>query len=102
MSKYKFPNLIDNTILYKGKRYVAIATSATDSSNNKTECVQFIVWDGLYDAEVSNGATSADGSFIGFLSFTHVEIEIQSSNTIQGFVKNSAKTQQRYFKDCGM
>lgn len=101
MSKYKFPNFTDSNILYKGKRYVAIETSGTDSLNNNEKCVQFIVWDGLHDAEVASGATTANGDFVGALSFSHVEIEVRVSKTIQEFVKNSAKAQERYFKDCG-
>jgi len=88
MTKYNFPNLTNSNILYKGRRYVAITTSATESINNSSECVQFIVWDGLYDVEVSSGATSAEGSFIGVLSFSHVEIGIQSSRVREEFGKS--------------
>jgi hypothetical protein len=61
----------------------------------------FVVWDGLYDAVVSYGNVSTDGTFNGFLAFSNVEIEIDSSADISEFVRNSSKAQLRFFKDAG-
>ena len=65
------------------------------------EYADFVVWDGLYDAAVSYGVITVNGSYDGFLAFSHVEIEVDSAATIGEFVKNSSSAQLRFFKDSG-
>lgn len=61
----------------------------------------FVIWDGLYDAAVAYGTMTADNLYCGFLVFSHVEIEVDSASFISDFVKNTSRTQERFFRDSG-
>jgi hypothetical protein len=101
MSKYCFPNLSAFQVIFNGRRYKAFRVSKSEPFNEFEEDADFVVWDGLYDAVVSYGNISTDGTFNGFLAFSSVEVEIDSSADISEFVRNSSKAQQRFFKDAG-
>lgn len=99
--KYKFPNLSNHKIIYKGRRYVAFEINQLNPFESMEEFADFIVWDGLYDATVSYGIINSKGEFKGRLAFSHVEIEIDLAENIRDFVKKSIKSQMIFFKDSG-
>lgn len=99
MTKYSFPKFPKERIIYKGKRFMAVVTEV--QSENPIQGDKFVVWDGLYDAELSNGIRQFTGECVGELSFSHVPIEVPAAESISRFVKNSAIAQERYFKACG-
>ena len=101
MEKYNFPHLKKEQVIYKGKRYIAFLIDSSILSSHGSEHVDFVVWDGLYDAEVSSGTMDKAGNCLGCLSFSHVEIAVKKSESIRDFVKKTALAQGRYFKDCG-
>ncbi len=100
MSKYNFPDLSNFEILFNGRRYKAFKISKDKPFNGEEEYADFVIWDCLYDAEVANGIIT-NGKFSGFLSFSHVEIEVDSATDISTFVKNSSNAQLQFFKDAG-
>ncbi len=101
MSKYNFPNLSVFEVIFNGRRYKAFKVSKSNPFKGFEDDSDFVVWDGLYDAAVSYGTISTNGAYNGFLAFSHVEIEIDSSSNIGEFVRNSSKEQLRFFKDSG-
>lgn len=101
MKKYNFPNLSNHKIIYKGRRYIAFQISQLNPFETMEDFADFVVWDGLYDAAVSYGTINAKSDFEGELAFSHVEIEIDTSKNIRDFVKNSIRSQLRFFKECG-
>ena len=100
MSKYIFHDLSNFEILFNGRRYKAFKISKTKPFNGEEEYADFVIWDGLYDAEVAYGVIK-NKKFSGFLSFSHVEIEVDSATDISTFVKNSSNAQLQFFKDSG-
>jgi hypothetical protein len=100
MSKYNFPDLSNFEILFNGRRYKAFKITKETPFNGEEEYADFVIWDGLYDAEVAYGIIT-NGKFSGFLSFSHVEIEVDSATDISTFVKNTSKAQLQFFKDSG-
>ena len=100
MSKYNFPDLSNFEILFNGRRYKAFKITKKSPFNGEEEYADFVIWDGLYDAEVAYGIIRND-KFSGFLSFSHVEIEVDSATDISAFVKNASKAQLQFFKDSG-
>lgn len=101
MSNYSFPNLTTFEVIYNGRRYKAFRVSESKPFDGFEDDANFVVWDGLYDAAVSFGTVSAEGRFSGFLAFSNVEIEIDSSANVSDFVKKTSKAQLRFFKDAG-
>jgi len=101
MSKYSFPNLNAFEVIFNGRRYKAFMVSKSKPFKGFEDDSDFVVWDGLYDAAVSYGTISTNGTYNGFLAFSHVEIEVDSSADIGEFVRNSSKEQLRFFKDSG-
>ncbi len=101
MSKYSFPSLSSFQVIFNGRRYKAFRVSKAEPFNGFEDDADFVVWDGLYDAVVSYGNISTDGTFNGVLAFSSVEIDVDSSADISEFVRNSSKAQQRFFKDAG-
>lgn len=97
--KYVFPANLSDRLLYAGRRFKVFR-------NDDFACVggayEFVIWDGLYDAELASGSCSPKGVFSGELSFSHVHIEIQSTKTIRDFVQNAKKAQMQFFKDSGL
>ena len=51
-SSYTFPDLRGYKILYKGRRYIALAVSKEQPLDIYGDDEDFVVWDGLYDAAV--------------------------------------------------
>ncbi len=100
MNTYNFPNLSDFEILFNGRRYKAFKVSKDKPFKGEEEYADFVIWDGLYDAEVAYG-TIRNGKFSGFLSFSHVEIEVDLADDIRTFVKNTSTAQLQFFKDSG-
>jgi len=101
MNRYNFPDLTNFEIIFNGRRYKAFKVTKSIPFTGCEEGCDFVVWDGMYDAAVSYGTISSAGVFNGFLAFSHVEIEVDSAQTISLFVKNSSKAQLRFFKDSG-
>ena len=97
--KYIFPADLSDQLIYTGRRFKVFR-------NNDSACAgvayEFVIWDGLYDAELATGTCSSKGVFSGELSFSHVPIEIQSTKTIRDFVQNAKKAQMQFFKDSGL
>jgi hypothetical protein len=100
MSTYNFPNLSNFDMLFNGRRYKAFKISKDKPFNGEEEYADFVIWDGLYDAEVAYGVIR-NYKFSGFLSFSHVEIEVDLASDISTFVKNASKAQLQFFKDSG-
>jgi hypothetical protein len=100
--KYTFPDFSNHTILYKGRRFVAIAVSKEQPFKHFGDDEDFVVWDGLYDGAASCGTITKDGVYKGALAFSHVEIEVDDGNSIREFVKNTSKAEEYYFKGCGV
>jgi len=101
MDKYRFPNLKDIEVIFNGRRYKAFMVSGSSLSNGYEHDADFVIWDGLYDAAVAYGKISAEGLHTGFLAFSHVEIEVDSSSCIREFVANTIKAQKRFFQETG-
>jgi len=101
MSNYSFPNLSKFEVIFNGRRYKAFRVSKSEPFDGFEDDANFVVWDGLYDAVVSYGTISSDGTCNGVLAFSNVEVEIDSSADISEFVRNSSKEQLRFFKDAG-
>ncbi len=99
MSRYIFPDFPSHKIIYKGKRFIAMLDEA--ESESQAEGIRFTIWDGLYDAELSNGIRRSDGTCEGELSFTHVNVKIKSAKSIQEFIKYSQAEQEKFFKESG-
>ena len=100
MSKYNFPDLGNFEILFNGRRYKAFKITKESPFKGQEEYADFVIWDGLYDAEAAYGIIT-NGKFSGFLSFSHVEIEVDLAADISTFVKNASKAQLQFFKDSG-
>lgn len=98
MSKYQFPTLDNYSILYRGRRFIAFSISKSAPFEGMEDYANFVVWDGLHDAAVSYGKISKNGLVNGFLAFSHVEIEVKTSDSIKEFVKNTSKEQNSYFR----
>ena len=101
-SSYTFPDLRGNKILYKGRRYIALAVSKEHPLDIYGEDENFVVWDGLYDAAVSVGKIRPDGVIEGELAFSHVTIGVEDAKSMRDFVANTKKSQETYFKGCGV
>lgn len=99
MNKFNFSEFSESQIIYKGNRFIAFLIKDQLKSSHQQN--RFIVWDRLYDAELSRGIQQFNGKCTGELSFSHVSIEVKPSKSIAEFVRNSAKEQERYFKACG-
>ena len=97
---YTFPDFAGHTILYKGRRYIALAVSKEHPLDIYGEDENFVVWDGLYDAAVSVGKIHPDGVIEGELAFSHVTIEVEDAKSMRDFVNNAKKSQETYFKEC--
>ena len=100
MSKYNFPDLSNFEMLFNGRRYKAFKITKENPFKGEEEYADFVIWDGLYDAELAYGVIRND-KFSGFLSFSHVEIVVDLAPDICTFVKNASKAQLQFFKDCG-
>jgi hypothetical protein len=100
--KYTFPDFSNHTILYKGRRFVAIAVSKEQPFKHFGDDEDFVVWDGLYDGAASCGTITKDGVYKGALAFSHVEIDVDDATSIRDFVKHTNKAEERYFKGCGV
>jgi hypothetical protein len=98
MSKYTFPNLSSFEVIFNGRRYKAFKVSKSNPFKDTEEYADFVIWDGLYDAQVAHGIIQKK-EYIGFLSFSHVEIQVETATDINGFVKNASKAQLRFFRD---
>lgn len=89
----------------RGKRICnhdgGLSTGPKTIEDKEEDVAEFVVWDGLYDAVLSSGEKLPNGLLKGFLAFTHVEIEIDESESIREFVSNSAKAQERFFRESG-
>ena len=99
---YTFPDISGHTILYKGRRYIALAVSKKQPLDIYGDDEDFVVWDGLYDAAVSVGKIRPDGVIEGELAFSHVNIEVEDAKSMRDFVTNTKKSQETYFKECGV
>ncbi len=101
-STYTFPDFSNHTILYEGRRFVAVAVSKEDPFNIFGNDEDFVVWDGLNWGAAATGKLTSSGITCGRLVFSYVEIEVDDANTISGFVKNVRKAPETYFKGCGV
>ncbi|MBM4077098.1 MAG: hypothetical protein FJ267_15820 [Planctomycetes bacterium] len=99
---YTFPNFSHHTILYKGRRFIAIAVSKEKPFEHFGDDEDFVVWDGLYGGVASRGTITNDGVYRGGLAFSHVEIDVDDASSIREFVKNTNKAEEFYFKGCGV
>jgi len=100
--KYTFPDFSNHTILYKGRRFIAIAVSKEQSFEHYGDNDDVVVWDGLYGGVASCGKINKDGVCKGRLAFSHVEIDVDDATSIRDFVKNTNEAVERYFKGCGI
>lgn len=100
--KYNFPDFSGYKILYKGRRFVAIAVSKKHPFEHYGDDEDFVVWDGLYDGVASCGKILKSGIFKGQLAFSHVDIDVNDAKSIREFVKNTVKAEEYYFKGCGV
>ena len=100
MYEYNFPDLCNFEITFNGRRYKAFKITKDNPFDGEVRDADFVIWDGLYDAELAYGFIKF-GKFSGFLSFSHVEIEVDSASDIRTFVKNACKEQLQFFKDAG-
>ncbi len=101
MSRYTFPCLSSFEIIFNGRRYKAFKVSMLNPFKGYEEDSDFVIWDGLYDAAVAYGTITVDNLYCGFLAFSHVEIEVDPASCIRDFVKNTRRTQERFFRDSG-
>ena len=99
--KHIFPDLSGRQILYNGRRYIAFAVSAAAPFDGYETDYNFVIWDGMYDAEVAVGMVMDDGTVTGELAFSHVEIEIPTSKSMSEFVRRTRKAQERFFRESG-
>ncbi len=99
---YNFPDLSHQTILYEGRRYIAIAVSKDTPLDIYGDDENFVIWDGLYGGVASRGKITKGGVFKGGLAFSHVEIDVDDATSIRRFVKNTNKEEEFYFKGCGI
>jgi hypothetical protein len=99
---YHIPDLTDRDLLYKGRRFVAVAVSRDNPFELFGDDYDFVVWDGLYDGVAAVGNVSPDGTYSGELAFSHVEIEIEDAKTMSEFIKHVRKAEEYYFKGCGV
>ena len=99
--KYTFPDFSDHKILYKGRRFSAVAVSKEHLFSHYGDDEDFVVWDGMYDAVASFGIITREGMFKRALAFSHVEIDVGDAKSIREFVKNTSKAEELYIKDCG-
>lgn len=100
LPRYTFPDLTGRDILYKGRRYIAFSVSPRERIEEGMDDYDFVIYDGLYDGVAAFGRHDEKGVY-GKLAFSHVEIEIETTETIQEFVKAAAKEQEQYHRDCG-
>lgn len=99
MTVYNFPDLSIYNILYKGKRYIAFEIGITNIFNEFDQELDFIVWDGLYDAPIAHGIVEEDGTYKGVYVFGDQELEIEATTIIAEFVEEVVKAQSRFTKD---
>ena len=100
--KYSIPDFSLYQILYKGRRFVAIAVSEESPFDIYGDEEDFVIWDGLYGGVASRGTITKDGVFKGGLAFSHVEIDVDDATSIREFVKHTNKAEECYFKGCGV
>ena len=89
--KYTLPDFSNHTVLYKGRRFVAVAVSKEVPFDIYGDDEDFVIWDGLYGGVASRGTITNGGVFKGGLAFSHVEIDIDDATSIRDFVKNTNK-----------
>jgi len=85
--KYARPDIGNNTIAYKGRRYWAIELAPDGKFDFVTkELGDYVLWDCLYDRAIATIIIQDDGSFIGTimshvpLSFEYGDIELAAKD----------------------
>jgi hypothetical protein len=74
MSIYKPPIVVDNKVIYKGKRYWIIELTGKDEINGfGSDFCQFIMYDKLYEAILATITKKTDGKWRASL-MSHVEL----------------------------
>ncbi len=102
MPTYSFPTLNGHKVLYKGRRYLAFSVSKSYPFEDFESMASFVIWDGKYGAVFAMGKINLDGSYVGELGASHVSIDIAKKRSLREFLDEAIKTQERYFKDCGL
>lgn len=103
MDGYQFPDLNNRRVIFKGRRYLVFEVSPDHPFEVFGDDENFVVWDGVNGGSVAAiGTTNADGTFSGELAFSHVTIEVDDAESISDFVKHVRRTQDRYYRECGV
>lgn len=101
MKKYKFPELPNESVLLKGRRFV-VYKCLENSEVFDFEDADIFVWDGLYDAALSYARLNQQKVVEGYLAFSPVEWRLDDADSIKEFVEISKKAQLKFFKETGV
>ena len=85
MTKYCFPDLSNFEIFFNGRRYKAFKITKEKPFNGKEEYADFVIWDGLYDAEVAYGVMRNDKFYGEFDSL------IEAKEYVENWVRINPK-----------
>ena len=100
MTKYHFPELPAELVLYKGRRFV-VFRCLRNSEMYDFEGADIFVWDGLYDAALSYARLKQHKVVDGYLAFCPVGWQLDDADSIKDFVEVSKKAQLKFFKETG-
>ena len=97
--KYKEPNIGDNSVVYKGKRYWIVELTGKDNIDGfDSEFCQFIMYDKLEMAVIATIVKMANGKFRSSL-ISHVELW-HEFNDMPEVIRMTPSCANAYYKTC--
>ncbi len=99
--RYQVPDVGDNNVIYKGKRYWVIELCGTQEIDGfgKDFC-QYLMYDKLYNGILATINKSADGKYSASL-MSHVEL-CYVFDSMKNLIQETPGYADKYYKACGM